>query len=60
MQIRQARAPLTILLSTITTEMLEMQTNKTTCNPFSKFQVCLKLNSQIFSSNKEFLNKSNV
>ena len=59
-QIRQVRAPLTILLSTQTTEMLETQTNKTTCNHSSKFQVCLKLSLPIFCSNKEFLNKFNV
>ena len=59
-QIRQVRAPLTILLSTQTTEMLETQTNKTTCNHCSKFQVCLKLSLPIFCSNKEFLNKFNV
>ena len=60
MQIRQVRAPLTILLSTQTTEMLETQMNKTTCNHSSKFQVCLKLSLLIFCSNKEFLNKFNV
>ena len=58
-QIRQVRAPLTILLSTQTIEILELQTNKTTCNHFSKFQVCLKLSLLIFCSNKEFLNKFN-